>query len=86
MALIEPNVDHLTRDGTSTAVDLIHVGMAYLAGTGPSGKTCFDCRSHSWRGRSAFGRCRKFTEMTGKKGPSFTGTAAACKYFSARAE
>jgi hypothetical protein len=72
-------------------------GMAHFAGSGPAGKHCGDCEFlRYWRQRpgqwdhtlsevsqrtyKASG-CAKFKELTGKHGPTVSGTNKACKYF-----
>jgi hypothetical protein len=75
--LIKPNNDHLT---DNTLARHTYRGMAYFAGTGPG--ICADCRFYSRHNRRKNGRCLKFSElMGGKKGETFSGNAAACKYF-----
>lgn len=68
-------------------------GMAYFAGTGPVGMTCEKCQFYGYaretrrgdRMRTVSG-CRKFWDLTGHPGPSFTRDAVACKYFASITE
>ena len=71
-------------------------GMAYFAGTGPSGKTCGDCQYRGmWRAgerrnrntglyedtRYRYGGCVVFHQLAGKHGPPVRADYNACKYF-----
>lgn len=60
-------------------------GMAHFAGTGPLGATCRDCTfldNTNTKGTKPRA-CRKFTELTGRKGKVVPLYADACKYFQA---
>jgi hypothetical protein len=70
-------------------------GMAYFAGTGPSGKTCGDCEyfgsyrtvNHIDGKKSRKDMplcCDKYRQMVGKVGEGIKPTILACKYFEER--
>lgn len=81
----------LTSDGMSAKIDGTYLGMAHFAGTGPSHKTCRECKSWGLEGRHRYrtppypvlldARCSKFTELTKKAGPAVPCDAMACRYF-----
>ena len=67
-------------------------GMAYLTGTGPSGRTCRECERFKVNGYYAAsnkhapngmkpGRCGKYRELTKQEGAAFPHNTMACKYF-----
>jgi hypothetical protein len=58
-------------------------GMAYLAGTGPSGKICRDCTHMVFFGKK--GHCEKYRSQTRDKRATITGSAAACNKFAQKA-
>lgn len=58
-------------------------GMAHWAGSGPLGKECRHClRFAKTVGNN--GRCGKYRELAGRRGPVFSRLASACKYFEER--
>jgi hypothetical protein len=55
---------------------------AYFPGTGPVGRVCGDCAaSFVIRGKVY---CRKFLEITGKRGNPIQGDSAACRDYQRR--
>ncbi len=58
-------------------------GMAHWAGTGPLLKKCRDCAFFPEK-KPNKGACDKYAQMMRKKGPTFNGYVAACKYFEKR--
>jgi hypothetical protein len=76
MPLIKPDADHLTGDQWTQHIAMTYCGMAYFAGTGPSGKTCADCIHRRIEGRS-----RKKIACDLGSGATFPKDAHACKYF-----
>jgi hypothetical protein len=73
-----------------------YVGMAHIAGTGPSGSTCRECRfwmsRGMWRKKPGFGNvpepqdapCRKARSLMMRSNtPAFPHNAEACRFFDA---
>jgi hypothetical protein len=67
-------------------------GQAHFAGTGPTGKTCGECKFKGYRRRivkksGEFSKavtsagCAKFFELTRTHGPAISKFQQACKYF-----
>lgn len=68
-------------------------GQAHLAGSGPEGKTCRECRLFSNEGRYSAnsakhppnslkpGHCRKYTVLMKRQGAKFPHSARACRHF-----
>ena len=69
--------EHLTNENNSAAFKRLP-GMAYWAGSGPTGKTCGQCMEYFNK------RCNKYRRMMGRGGPQFGDTAQACKFFDAK--
>ncbi len=57
-------------------------GMAHWAGSGPPHTQCRECVHFLDKGKK--GTCGKYSQMMRKKGPTFAGYFAACKYFGKR--
>lgn len=63
-------------------------GMAYWAGTGPSGRTCRECEKFKADGYNAASllktaKCAKYTELSLREGMKIPHDSKACKYFEA---
>ena len=69
-----------------------HLGMAHFAHSGPSGKTCRECRfwmkTSTWYaemgkhgGAARPAPCAKYHQLMQLKGENIPHDAAACKYF-----
>ncbi len=65
-------------------------GMAHFAGSGPSGRHCYNCQHFRLKvKRSGKGFCAKYVEMmsanlltaSNKKPPQFVSDMRACKHF-----
>lgn len=58
-------------------------GMAHFAGTGPSGKTCGDCKFLTYINiKGAHARCAMFQKLMGKYGPvDIPSYTLACRHF-----
>lgn len=89
---IDPN---LCREGPERAfvarAAMTHRGQAYLAGSGPAGKTCLDCARWQFEGKWSVqkgpfpARCAKYRDlMRGEWGPKVPHSAGSCKYFDQR--
>jgi hypothetical protein len=77
-------------------------GMAFFAGTGPSGKTCGDCKNRGYYRQGPehwdetkqkmvsrgyrVQKCAQFKAMTGRHGTDVDAGYSACKYFEAKAK
>ena len=69
-------------------------GMAFFADTGPTGRTCGECKFKGYRRRvvkksGEFSKavtsagCAKFHALTGRHGPAISKYLRSCKYFEA---
>lgn len=89
---------NMTGGPDHAAIRRTHLGQAHIAGTGPEGMTCGDCRFfHLWKserfkgeqrriavqvGRRAEASCNK--PIAGKSQAKFPGSALACRLFEGR--
>jgi len=83
---------YLTKTEADRLVEHSHAGQAHFGGTGPAGAHCASCFFFEARRagkrrifkKDAEGRCRKFTDLTRRRGPTFPAAAAACRHFVVR--
>jgi len=64
-------------------VPMTYAGQAHFGLSGPTDKRCADCASFepNRQLRLDIGTCKKFYDLTSKKGSEFPESAFACKYF-----
>jgi len=92
--LIRQASHYFTRDRSDLEhqISATHRGQAYFANSGPFGATCGDCIFLGYerpvRNRNGdtvrmvrHGGCKKYQELTNKRGPVVPADAAACRYF-----
>jgi hypothetical protein len=76
--------DYLTKQpGMPNKADAVP-GMAHFRGSGPSDTTCRTCMFHRYMRDDLpklYGGCQKYFALTGRHGPTVSGTNASCKYY-----
>ena len=89
---------NLTGDAEHDRLRRTHLGQAHIAGTGPDGRTCRDCRFwHLWKREWRNGESERIPvtpsggtdapcnkPIAGKSGAKVPGSALACRFFEDR--